>query len=196
MSELTNLPNFTTNPEHRARLLELLKEKSYVEGEVILASGKKSDFYIDCRQSSLDAEGAYLVGQIFYHWLEQLEKKPVAVGGMTMGADPLVTATSITSFLEGDPIPGFLIRKEPKGHGLKKWIEGRGKLQDNDMVWLLEDVVTTGGSTIKALDACEAEGLKVGGVFCMVDRLEGGRDALVPRGIQLVSIFTRKDFKP
>ena len=111
-----------TDARQKERLLLILKEKSCVEGEVTLSSGKKSDFYIDCRETSLDAEGAYLIGQIFYGWIEHLPFTPDAIGGMTMGADPLVTATSVTSYLESNPIPAFLIRKDAKGHGMKKWI--------------------------------------------------------------------------
>lgn len=183
-----------TDEKQRARLLELLREKSYVEGEVTLASGKKSNFYIDCRQTSLDPEGAYLMGQIFSGWIEKLDYTPDAVGGMTMGADPLVTATSVATYQKGKPVTAFLIRKEAKGHGLKKWLEGRGDIEDGSTVLLLEDVVTTGGSTIKAIKACEAEGLKVKDVFCLVDRMEGGRENIESAGANLTPIFTRGDF--
>ncbi len=183
-----------THPDQRARLLELLKEKSYIEGEVKLASGKISNFYIDCRQTSLNAEGAYLIGQIFYRWIEHMGKNPDAVGGMTMGADPLVTATSVTSYLESNPIGGFLIRKEPKGHGTGKQLEGNGSLKEGAHVILLEDVVTTGGSTIRAIEACRKEGLVVTDVFCLVDRMEGGAENIAARDVLLTPLFTRKDF--
>ncbi|RJO65920.1 MAG: orotate phosphoribosyltransferase [Myxococcales bacterium] len=195
MSRFVFPPAFPSPEADRARLLELLKRKSYVEGEVTLASGKKSDFYIDCRQTSLDAEGAALIGRIFHQWIAELPEAPDAIGGMTMGADPLVTATSLTSFLAGRPIPGFLIRKEPKGHGMGKQIEGAKALQPGMRVLLLEDVVTTGGSTLKAVEACEREGLAVGGVFCLVDRLEGGREAVQAQGLPLAALYTRRDFK-
>ena len=184
-----------TDPELRARLFAILKAKSYIEGEVTLASGKKSDFYIDCRQTSLDAEGAYLIGRIFHSWVTRLPFTPQAVGGMTMGADPLTTATSIESFRAGAPFNAFYIRKEAKDHGLKKLIEGTKGVNPGDTVVLLEDVVTTGGSSIKAVDACLDYGLKIGAVFCMVDRLEGGAEALAARGLDLLPLFTRKDFK-
>ena len=185
-----------TNPKLKARLLELLKTKSYVAGEVILASGKKSDFYIDCRQTSLDAEGACLIGRIFHQWVAQLPVRPKAVGGMTMGADPLATATSLTSYLAGDPYPAFLVRKEAKSHGLKNQIEGMKALSPGDHVVLLEDVVTTGGSTLAAIEACRASELNVISVFCLVDRLEGGEAAVTAQGIPLHALFTRRDFKP
>ncbi len=183
-----------TDEKDRARLLELLKVKSYIEGEVTLASGKKSNFYIDCRQTSLDPEGAVLMGKIFQSWISRLDYTPDAVGGMTMGADPLVTATSMTSYLNNKPVTAFLIRKQAKGHGLKKWLEGRGDIEDGAGVLLLEDVVTTGGSTVKAIDACEAEGLKVTDVFCLVDRLEGGREAIAAKGVRLSAIYDKADF--
>jgi len=183
-----------TDDKQRTRLLELLREKSYVEGEVTLASGKKSNFYIDCRQTSLDPEGAYLMGQIFSTWIENVDYTPDAVGGMTMGADPLVTATSVATYQKDKPVTAFLIRKEAKGHGLKKWLEGRGDIPDGSTVLLLEDVVTTGGSTIKAIKACEDENLKVADVFCLVDRMEGGKEAIEATGAKLTSIFTRHDF--
>ncbi len=184
-----------TNPDHKERLLSILKKKSYVEGEVTLASGKVSDFYIDCRQSSLDAEGAFLLGQIFYSWIEHLTYQPDAIGGMTMGADPLVTATSVNSFLQSNPIPGLLIRKQAKDHGMNKQIEGMGCIEPGSRVILLEDVVTTGGSTLKAINACKNENLVVEDVFCIVDRQEGGCENINSEGINLTSIFTRKDFK-
>lgn len=184
-----------TDPERKARLFGILKRKSYIEGEVTLASGKKSDFYIDCRQTSLDAEGATLIGELFYAWIAELPFKPVAVGGMTLGADPLGTATSIEAFRHGEAIHAFIIRKEAKDHGMKRQIEGTAGVKPGDTVVLLEDVVTTGGSSLNAVDACEAYGLKVGAVFCMVDRLEGGAEALAARGLDLLPLFTRKDFK-
>lgn len=184
-----------TDSAQRARLLELLKQLSYVEGEVVLASGKVSNFYVDCRQTSLHPEGAWLIGRIFDALIARMEPYPHAVGGMTMGADPLVTATSVASFERGRPVTAFLIRKEPKGHGLKKWIEGRSDIPDGSRVVLLEDVVTTGGSTLKAIQACRDENLLVEDVFCLVDRLEGGAEAINAEGVRLTPLFTRRDFK-
>jgi orotate phosphoribosyltransferase len=188
--------NEWTDASLKTRLLDLLRRLSYVEGEVVLASGKVSNFYIDCRQTSLHPEGAWLIGKIFDSWFARLPYTPGAVGGMTMGADPLVTATSVISYENGRPVTAFLIRKEPKGHGLKKWIEGRGDIANGAKVVLLEDVVTTGGSTVKAINACRDEGLEVADVFCLVDRQEGGAEAIGALGVKLTPIFTRKDFKP
>src|SRR3989337_1561044 len=105
----------------RDRLLQIIKEKSYEKKDVTLASGKKSDFYIDCRQTTLHPEGAYLVGKILYEMIKRCGHKIEAVGGPTMGADPVATAIAVISQFEGDPIPAFIVRKEPKKHGLGQW---------------------------------------------------------------------------
>ncbi len=193
-----NTPTFGSNAVFMAdwtpRLLELLRTLSYVEGDVVLASGKVSDFYIDCRQTALHPEGAFLIGRLLHALITKMDKIPDAVGGMTMGADPLVTSTSIASFTAGNPIPAFYIRKEAKGHGLKKYIEGRKNVPDGSKVVLLEDVVTTGGSSIKAIDRCRNESLEPIALFALVDRLEGGREAIEQAGVPFASVFTRNDF--
>ncbi len=176
--------------DERKRLKEILLEKSYREGSFTLTSGKKSDFYIDCKQTTLSAEGAYLCGKLLFELIKK-EGDLKAVGGMTLGADPLVTAVSVVSFLQGAPIPAFIIRKEPKGHGTGSWIEGKSNIQAGSFVALVEDVVTTGGTLIKAIERTQIEGYKVGGVFALVDREEGGRELLSQHGFNLVSIFTR-----
>ncbi len=118
------------------------------------------------------------------------------MGGLTLGADPLASAVSLTSYLAGHPIPAFIVRKEPKGHGTGQWIEGRKVLGDGAEVAIVEDVVTTGGSTLKAIERAEQEGLKVTWAFALVDRLEGGREAVEAKGYRLSTLFTRKDFIP
>ncbi len=176
--------------DERQRLKEILLEKSYREGTFTLTSGKKSDFYIDCKQTTLSAEGAYLCGKLLFGLIRK-EPDLRAVGGMTLGADPLVTAVSVVSFLEGAPIPAFIIRKEPKGHGTGSWIEGKSNISAGSFVALVEDVVTTGGTLIKAIERTQLEGYKVGGVFALVDREEGGSELLSQHGFKLVSLFTR-----
>lgn len=175
------------------RLLKIIKEKSYEKKDVILASGRKSDFYIDCRQTTLHPEGAYLVGKIFYDMVKGLESKVEAVGGPTMGADPIATAVSIVSQIEGKPIPAFIVRKEPKKHGLGQWIEGRKNLAKSAKVVIVEDVVTTGGSSIQAVKRAEEEGLKVVAVFAVVDREEGGAEKIREAGYEFKAIFTKRD---
>ncbi len=177
------------------RLRELVRTLSYREGTFTLTSGKKSDFYIDCKQTTLSAEGAYLCGRLMYQALVEAPGEFRAIGGMTLGADPLVTAASVVSFLEGNPVPAFIIRKEPKGHGTGSWIEGKSNIEQGSPVALVEDVVTTAGTLIKAIDRTEQEGFKVSHVITLVDRQEGGRELLKKAGYDLIALFTKDDIK-
>lgn len=177
----------------RARLAALLYEKSYMEGEFTLSSGRKSDYYFDCRQSSLNPGGAWLIGSIFLHMLKDCEGAR-AVAGMTLGADPLVTATSLVAYHNDVYLPALIIRKEPKGHGAGRSVEGLANVNPGDLVVMLEDVVSTGGSVIKACRAVEQAGLKVHSVLCILDREEpGGKEAFADAGYELRSIFTRSE---
>ena len=177
----------------RQRLKEILLEKSYRQGSFTLTSGKTSDFYIDGKQTTLSAEGAYLCGKLILE-LIQRQKEPVqAVGGMTLGADPLVTAASIVSFLENNPIPAFIVRKEAKGHGTGNYIEGLKNMPAGCRVALIEDVVTTGGTLLQVIERVEAQGFKVGLVITVVERQEGGVKTLADAGYRLESIFTREE---
>jgi orotate phosphoribosyltransferase len=176
----------------RARLLELLRSRAFAEREVTLSSGLKSNFYIDCKQVSLDAEGASLIGQLFHAVIDARAPEAVAVGGLTLGADPLATATSITSFSAGRPRAAFIVRKEPKGHGTNQWVESAG-LSPGAPVVILEDVITTGASTIKAIERAKLAGLDVLFALGIVDRLEGGREAIAAHA-PVTTLFTRRDF--
>ncbi|HEY0994020.1 MAG TPA: orotate phosphoribosyltransferase [Kofleriaceae bacterium] len=178
----------------RDRLLELLRRDAFQEREVVLSSGRTSNFYIDCKQVSLDAEGACLIGELFHQVIEQVAPDAVAVGGLTLGADPLATATSLVSFQRGRPRAAFIVRKEPKGHGTNQWLETT-KLAPGARVVVLEDVVTTGASTLKAIERVRLAGLEVAHAIGLVDRLEGGREA-VTRETPLTTLFTRRDFLP
>lgn len=172
----------------RARLLEIIRERSYEEREVTLASGRTSTFYIDGKQTTLDPEGACLVGKVFY---EMIKGKAEAIGGPTLGADPIVTAVALTSHQEGHPIAAFIIRKEPKGHGKGLWIEGDKALKKGARVAIVEDVVTTGGSLLKAIRVAEEHGLQVVQALTLVDREEGGKEELAAQGYTLEAVFTR-----
>ncbi len=176
----------------RARLLELLRTRAFAEREVTLSSGLKSNFYIDCKQVSLDAEGAYLIGELFHAAIDELAPDAIAAGGLTLGADPLATATSIASFHHGRPRAAFIVRKEPKGHGTNQWVESAG-LPAGAKVVILEDVVTTGAATLKAIERARAAGFVVLHALGLVDRLEGGREA-VEAHAPLATLFTRRDF--
>jgi orotate phosphoribosyltransferase len=182
--------------QDRARLLTLLTELSFERRKVTLSSGRESDFYIDCKKTMLTAEGHVLIGRLLLDAIRRESPEAKGAGGLTLGADPLASAVSLTSFLENTPLPAFIVRKEPKGHGTGQWMEGRTNLATGSPVAILEDVVTTGGSTLKAIERVELEGLKVVRAFALVDRLEGGREAIEEKGYALTTLFTRKDFMP
>lgn len=177
----------------RQRLKEILLEKSYRKGTFTLTSGKTSDFYIDGKQTTLSAEGAYLCGKLLLELINTSGCDIEAVGGMTLGADPLVTAVSLVSFLEDKPIPAFIVRKEAKGHGTGNYIEGLNNMVPGSTVALVEDVVTTGGTLLKVIERVEAKGFKVGLVATVVERQEGGAEILAQAGYPLKAIFTREE---
>ena len=179
--------------DERSKLKELLLEKSYREGTFTLTSGMTSDFYVDGKQTTLSAEGAYLCGRLLYRLIKEHHEKITGVGGMTLGADPLVSAVSIVSYLENGPMPAFIVRKEPKKHGTENYIEGKSNLRPGGKVALLEDVVTTGGTLLEVIDRVKNQGFQVGLVVTVVDRQEGGREALAVKGYELHTIFTREE---
>jgi len=177
----------------KQRLKEILLAKSYRKGNFTLSSGRTSDFYVDGKQTTLDAEGAYLCGRLIYQLLKDSDKEIQAVGGMTLGADPLVTAASMVSYIEGSPIPAFIVRKESKKHGTEAYIEGQSNMPEGCWVALLEDVVTTGGTLLKVIERVERQGYKVGSIITVVDRQEGGKEVLETAGYPLRAIFTRAE---
>jgi orotate phosphoribosyltransferase len=177
----------------KQQLKELLLTKSYRRGSFTLSSGKRSDFYIDGKQTTLSAEGAYLCGKLLFELIRQHPEPIVAVGGMTLGADPLVTAVSLVSYLEKNPIPAFIVRKEPKKHGTEDYMEGCSNIPLGATVALVEDVVTTGGTLLTVIDRVQAQGYRVGLVTTIVDRQEGGAETLARRGFPLQAIFTREE---
>ena len=177
--------------ELKRHLARLLVEKSYREGDFVLASGRRSDYYFDCRVTALHADGAWLIGTLFNHMLKGLDIK--GVGGMTMGADPLVAATTVISHEQGRPLHGLLVRKEAKGHGTGQFVEGLGNFQKGDRVAMLEDVVTTGGSLLKACERVRTAGMDIVAVCAILDREEGGREKLREAGYDLLALFTRKE---
>lgn len=176
------------------RLLKILKSLSYEEGDFVLASGKRSTYYIDAKETTLNPEGMYLVGNIMYTMVREISAID-AVGGVSIGGDPLVCAVVLAAYGKKDGLVGFLIRKEPKGHGTNRWIEGGRNLKKGMNVIILEDVVTTGGSSLKAIEATEKEGYNVKGIVAILDRLEGGKDTIESKGYIFKSIFTLKDLK-
>ncbi|MGA2656976.1 MAG: orotate phosphoribosyltransferase [Verrucomicrobiota bacterium] len=187
----------TASGQSRERLLALLKLKSVFHGDFILASGGRSSFYIDCKLTTLDPVGATLVGEVMFDLICGAAKERGlnldAVGGLTMGADPLALAVGIRSLLSatGPPLQVFSVRKSPKAHGQLKLIEGNFRAGNH--VAVLEDVVTRGESTLKAIDAVEQSGGHVALVAMLVDREEGGRQKILDRGYPVVSVFGRND---
>jgi len=175
----------------RKKLARLLLEKSYREGDFTLTSGKKSDYYFDCKQTALHPEGSWLLGRLFLEFLKNFAID--GVGGMTLGADPLVSSVTVLSHEAGRPLPGFIVRKQSKGHGTDQYLEGLANFAPGAKVAMLEDVVTTGGTLLKAIGRVRDAGFDVVAVLCVLDRQEGGREALAEAGYELVSIFTRKE---
>jgi orotate phosphoribosyltransferase len=180
----------------RDQLLKLLVTNSFRLGEFALSSGAKSDYYIDCRTTTLHAHGAELTGRVFLDLIQQHGWKPQAVGGLTMGADPIVVATSVISSQAGAPIHGFLVRKAEKAHGMGRRVEGFQ--EKGARVVIVDDVCTTGGSTIQAIEAAREFGFNIDGVACLVERLEaGGRPAVEKAAAPapFISVFTSNDVK-
>jgi orotate phosphoribosyltransferase len=187
--------------EYRANLLSLIARLSFQFGDFTLAAGQKSDYYIDCRTTTLDAEGGRLSGMLLAEVLRKQLPAVRAIGGLTMGADPLVANTASASawwkFEDPDtpPIHGFLVRKQQKTHGTGKQIEGF--VRDNIQVAIVDDVCTTGGSTLAAIHAARAAGMHVAGVLCLVDREQGGRQAIeeVIGSAPFISLYTQEEVR-
>jgi orotate phosphoribosyltransferase len=179
----------------RDRLFELLRTRAFERKRVVLASGKESDFFIDCKQAVLTAEGHALTGEVMLDALAAFEPS-VAVAGVELGGCPLASAVALTSFHRGRPLDAVYVRKDAKDHGSKRLLEGDTRLSPGARIVLLEDVVTTGGSTRKAAAKLREAGYVVAGVVALVDRLVGGREALEGDGLELVALYTRDDFLP
>ena len=172
----------------KSKLLEILAKQSYKEGKFTLVSGKESNFYLDGKQTSLDAEGGTIISILF---LRMLKENIGAVGGISVGADPLSSGVSQVGFLLGKKIHAFYVRKEPKKHGTSKWIEGPIKIGSS--VAILEDVVTTGGSSLKAIEKVTEFGCSVKQVLAVVDRNEGGRETFKQKGLDYNYLFDIKE---
>ena len=175
---------------NRNRLIALFKERAVRFGEFTLASGKTSTYYVDKMQITLHSEGLRLVCEGLLDLLTGVDCQ--AVGGMTIGADPIVGGMLTIAAERGIPFEGFLVRKEPKGHGTNRYVEG--PIQAGWDVVILEDVVTTGGSSLLAIERVEEFGCKIKQVITIVDRLQGGAEAFTKRGYDFVSLLTIRDF--
>ena len=171
----------------KEELLSMIKEKAYRKGEFKLSSGKTSEHYVNCKPVTLTGRGLTLISMMM---LEHVETPVVA--GLTLGADPLVSGVAVCSALDKKLIDALIVRKEPKGHGTGAWIEGP-EFPKGTKVTVLEDVVTTGGSSIKAVEKLRAAGYEVNRIVTIVDRQEGGERAIIDAGLELKSLFTIDD---
>ncbi|OCQ94391.1 orotate phosphoribosyltransferase [Oscillatoriales cyanobacterium USR001] len=175
----------------RDRLLDLLCELAYREGDFVLSSGQKSSYYINCKPVTLHPQGALAVGRLL---LSVLPADTEAVAGLTLGADPIVTAVSVVSAYQNRPIPGLIVRKETKGHGTMAYIEGP-ILREGAKVVVLEDVVTTGGSAMKAVERLRGAGYEVNRVISLIDRQQGGAEFYAANGLEFEALFVISDLQ-
>jgi orotate phosphoribosyltransferase len=178
----------------RQQLLALLKEKSFrysPDKPFKLVSGRVSPYYIDCRPTTHNAQGLALIGEIFFDLIKDL--KVTAIGGLTMGADPIAHATALTSYLQGQPVNAFAVRQRPKEHGTGGLLVG--DVQPGDRAVVVEDVVTTGGSALRAVAAARDFGLTVVKVLILVDREEGGKEAVAREVPEVEAVFTISDLR-
>ena len=178
----------------REKLLELILERALLYDPVrgfTLSSGKKSTYYFDCKRVTLFSEAVLPLGEAL--WQEAASEEIQAVGGLTLGADPLVMAVCAYAGLKGIPLEGFIVRKEAKGHGTQRWIEGF--VQEGSRALIVDDVITTGGSVLKAIERSEEAGLQVAKVVVLLDREEGGRENIVSKGYSFSAVFTFTEVK-
>jgi len=189
---MTTQPQATTAPsDTRQELLQLIEQRALQRGTFTLASGRTASFYLDAKQVVLDAQGAMLVGRAILERLQALGPLPDAIGGMSIGADPITAAAVTMAGVAGLPLKGFMVRKEPKGHGMKRYVEG--PVEPGQRVVIVEDVTTTGGSSLLAIDRAIEFGLKVERVVTVIDRLAGAAAAFAARGIPLEPLVTIRD---
>ncbi len=180
-----------TIDEHRKELSRIIQQKSLRVGDFTLASGKKSSYYLDCRMTTLDPRGSFLIATLILASIREHKIDANAIGGLTMGADPIVAAVAVVSGIQGTPLPAFIVRKEAKGHGTQQSIEGYAG-EPGSRVIVVDDVCTSGGSILQAAEKSEQAGYKVAAAFCVVDREEGGTE-LIARKYPFHALFTAKE---
>lgn len=176
----------------KQRLIELVIEKAfkYSEEPVFrLVSGRLSNYYFNCKAITLHPEGMYIIGNLIYHMIEGLNVD--AIGGLTLGADPIACAAAYTSYLKENPIEAFVVRKNAKSHGTMQWIEGN--VEEGDRVVIVDDVITTGKSTIEAIIRAKDAGLDVAAVISLIERQEGGGEAIKEIGYEVRPVITREE---
>ena len=187
LSDLTTADTSTL----RQVLLDLIIKYAYVEGDFVLSSGAKSSYYINCKQVTLRAEGALALGRLLF---QLLPEDTAAVAGLTLGADPMVSAVSVVSAVQGNPIPALIIRKKAKGHGTQAYIEGPSLAAAAKIV-VLEDVVTTGGSALTAVGRLQDAGYQVTQILALVDREQGGTELYQSKGIKFQALFSIQEIQ-
>jgi orotate phosphoribosyltransferase len=174
----------------KERLAEIILERSFKYSDnppFTLASGRQSNYYFNCKPTTLDPEGMNLIGEIIF---EMIKGSPItAAGGLTLGADPIANALSVISFQKGKPVKSFIVRKDVKDHGTKSPIEG--SVKEGDVVLIIDDVITTGGSTITAIEHARKAGLVIDRVITLIDREEGGRENIIKHVAEVQSVLTR-----
>ncbi len=183
----------TSRPNETSRLISLLLERSVTRGDFVLASGRKSGYYIDARRTTMSGEGQLLIGQLGLAALDQQGWAPRTVGGLTLGADPVAYAIAHTARASGRTIDAFTVRKEAKGHGLGRRIEGC--FAAGDPVVVVEDVITTGHSALEAVAQVRLAGGQVLGVLAVVDREEGGQEAIAAGGVVATALVLASELR-
>ena len=178
-------------PETRAELAEIIRTNSLRVGDFVLTSGKKANYYLDCRLTTLHPRGALLIARLILQKIRQLTIHADAIGGLTLGADPIAASVAVVSELEGAPLRAFIVRKEAKAHGMQRFIEGWDGLPGSRVV-IVDDVCTSGGSILTACDKAEEAGYVIAATFCVVDREEGGTEAVSSR-YPFYPLFTAKE---
>lgn len=179
----------------RRGLIDIIRERSYREGDFTLASGKKSSFYIDVKTTSLHPEGARLIGALGVEAVERAGISVQGVGGLTLGADPIGTAVSLAAWQKGLYWPAFIVRKESKGHGTLKYIEGIENLEKGAKLLVVEDVVTTGGSGLEAVERLREAGFDPVAVLAVMDREEGGAERFRQAGLVFIPLLKLSDLR-
>ncbi|MEW6108428.1 MAG: orotate phosphoribosyltransferase [Nitrospirota bacterium] len=176
----------------KKRLTELILEKAFkysAEPVFKLVSGRMSNYYFNCKAVTLNPEGMHLIGNIIYEMIKDSGAK--GIGGLTLGADPIANAVAYTSYLKGNPVEAFVVRKTAKSHGTMQWIEGN--ISKGDGVIIVDDVITTGKSTIEAVNRAKEAGLEIVRVIALIDRQEGGRENIESLGLNVEAVITRDE---
>ncbi len=181
------------DPDPHYEVIRMIQALSYRKGNFTLSSGKKSSFYIDLKATTLHPEGAHWIGELAFKVLSNQKMKIEGVGGLTLGADPLATAISLAAWSRKVVWPAFIVRKEPKSHGTTEYVEGKSNLKPGASLIVLEDVVTTGGSSLKAIRRLRVEGFHPVAVLAIVDRQEGGEEVILKEGVGFLVLTTLRE---